>query len=100
MKPVVFHPSAQRELQEAVRYYDEQSLGLGRDLNQRVKLATETISNHPTRFAYLRRPPYRAVRLKRFPYLLIYVEFADRIWVVAVAHDKRRPDYWRHRMPA
>lgn len=100
MKPVVFHRLARQELLEAVTYYDEQSPGLGCDLNQRVKLAVAAISAHPSRFAYLASQPFRAVRLKRFPYSLIYAEFADRIWVAAIAHERRNPDYWRNRRPA
>lgn len=99
MKAVVFHPRARRELLEAVIYYDEQSVGLGRDLNNRVKLATAAIASHPTYFAFFRSPPFRAARLKRFPYLVIYLDLPDYIWVVAVAHERRRPDYWKHRKP-
>ncbi len=99
MKAVVFHPQARQELLEAVIYYDEQSLGLGRDLNNRVKLATASIARHPTQFAFLRAPPFRAVRLKRFPYLVIYLDLPDYIWMAAAAHEHRRPDYWKQRKP-
>ena len=39
----------------------------------------------------------RRVRLTRFPYLLPYREEPSRILVVAIAHAKRRPGYWRKR---
>jgi|JI10StandDraft_1071094.scaffolds.fasta_scaffold1585888_2 toxin ParE1/3/4 len=97
MKPVIIHRLAQKELHEAVTYYDQQSFGLGRDLNKRIKQAVETISTQPKRFAFLNQPPFRAVRLKRFPYRIIYAEHEDHIWVVAISHDKRHPDYWRKR---
>ena len=32
-----------------------------------------------------------------FPYRVVYYEDADELFVVAVAHDKRRPGYWSHR---
>ena len=35
---------------------------------------------------------------REFPYALIYVERPDRIMLLAVAHFKRRPDYWRERL--
>ena len=42
--------------------------------------------------------PYRWVRVRRFPYLLIFRrQSADVLMIVAVAHTSRRPGYWRHR---
>jgi hypothetical protein len=40
---------------------------------------------------------HACVRLTRFPYLVVYREDATRILVVAVAHEKRKPGYWRKR---
>jgi plasmid stabilization system protein ParE len=36
--------------------------------------------------------------IRRFPYSLLYVIEPDRIRVLAVAHQKRRPGYWRNRL--
>lgn len=36
--------------------------------------------------------------LIRFPYSILYVIEPDRIRVVAVAHQKRRPGYWSYRL--
>ena len=36
--------------------------------------------------------------LKKFPYLLIFLELPQAISVVAVAHGARRPGYWRSRL--
>jgi toxin ParE1/3/4 len=35
--------------------------------------------------------------IERFPYAIIYREFDDRIFIVAVAHGLRRPDFWKTR---
>ena len=38
------------------------------------------------------------VRLTRFPYLVVYRDDETRtLVVVAVAHEKRKPGYWRKR---
>jgi hypothetical protein len=29
--------------------------------------------------------------------IAFYAELEEAIWIVAVAHGKRRPDYWRRR---
>jgi plasmid stabilization system protein ParE len=39
----------------------------------------------------------RRVRLTRFPYLVAYREEVTRILVVAIAHGKQKPGYWRKR---
>jgi toxin ParE1/3/4 len=34
-----------------------------------------------------------------FPYAVLYVDKTDHVLVLAVAHFKRRPGYWRERLP-
>jgi plasmid stabilization system protein ParE len=41
----------------------------------------------------------RVWRLSRFPFHLVYVEDPAGVLVVAVAHHRRRPGYWRRRLP-
>ena len=41
----------------------------------------------------------RACPLHRFPYTVFYADLADRIWVAAVANQRRRPGYWMGRQP-
>lgn len=42
----------------------------------------------------------RFIRLKHFPYRLIYRILDTAIQVVAVAHERRKPGYWRRRVSA
>jgi hypothetical protein len=35
--------------------------------------------------------------VRRFPYVVVFVMLDDDIRVVAVAHAKRRPAYWKGR---
>jgi len=39
-------------------------------------------------------PRHRRVLVRRFPYSVVYLEKGGRLWVVAVAHAKRKPFYW------
>lgn len=59
--------------------------------------AVERISSAP-----MLCPPYlfgtRRYLLKRFPYLVVFRQIDDKIQVVAVAHGRRKPGYWRERM--
>ncbi len=36
--------------------------------------------------------------LKKFPYAVVFIVMAEEIRILAVAHGRRRPGYWRARM--
>jgi len=98
VKPLVFHRQAEEEYLAAVEYYERQRRGLGLDFQEEVERGTAAIRRDPERYpAY--EDPIRQFVLRRFPYSILYAELADRIWLVAVAHHKRRPGYWKRRKP-
>ncbi len=94
---VRFHRLAAREFREAQKWYESRQTGLSGDFVTEVDRALERITAHPDRWPiYLNR--FRRVRLRRFPYSIFYcLEKADLILVLAVAHVRRRPDYWLRR---
>lgn len=64
---------------------------------RKLDQAIDRISEGPERWAaYLHGT--RRYLLKRFPYLVVYRETATGLQVIAVAHAKRKPGYWRHRI--
>lgn len=97
MKPARFHPEAQLELDEAIAYYEERSPGVGIDLRNQVESVIPKIQLHPLRWSSSSHGT-RRFRLRKFPYSLVYLEMLDHIWLVAVAHHKRRPGYRRKRL--
>ena len=99
MNPVIFHPEAQAELDAAVAWYESQSPGLGLDLQAEVEAAVRMIQQQPQLHSLYKNTRCRKRILQRFPYNLFYIELADAIWIVAVAHHKRKPDYWTGRIP-
>ena len=56
------------------------------------------IMEFPLGFPVLYDPDSRSAKVVRFPYRVVYVVVASNIDVVAVAHAKRRPGYWRDRV--
>jgi plasmid stabilization system protein ParE len=40
-------------------------------------------------------PGVRRAHLRGFPYWVVYEEGAEAVTILAVAHEKRRPTYWR-----
>lgn len=97
MKPILFLSEAQAELDEAVVYYERQKAGLGLDLLSAVERALRNIQANPAWGAFYKSTECRHFLVRRFPYVIFYVELEDAMWILAVAHGKRRPDYWRGR---
>ena len=97
MKPTTFHPDADAEVTEAARYYESHSAGLGSELLGEVDRALSHILTNQEACQLIGRRARRK-SLWRFPYSLVYAIYPDRIRIVAFAHQKRRPFYWRKRM--
>ena len=88
---------AEVELREAVAYYEEKSRGLGLDLEAEIERSIRTIRDFPHSWP-VREDGRRRYLTHRFPYLVIYTYLKDRIWIIAIAHCKRRPGYWKDRI--
>ena len=78
-------------------YYEQQRLGLGRDLQQEVERATSRIQQHPQGFPQHHALGLRTYFLRRFPYTIFYLELADQIWIAVVAHQRRLALQQNHR---
>ena len=95
-------PEARQELRSAIAYYEEARPGVGRRFLQQVRKMFGEIRRAPERFARRRanriKEELRSVVLARFPYEIVFYCEPDEIVVVAVAHAKRRPGYWRKRL--
>lgn len=94
MKETIFHPEARAEMRESVEFYETRLYGLGFRFLSAVEQTAERISAHPEAGASLARE-FRKRIVPGFPYNIIYRVWEDYIYLVAVAHHRRRPGYWR-----
>ena len=104
MNGLRFLPQALREYLAGVRWYEQQREGLGAkfaaELEARLQLAVEVPGagrlelDAPERFAL------RWYKLRRFPFALLIGRAGSERVVVAVAHERRRPGYWKRRINA
>lgn len=99
MKPLVINEEATEELTEAISYFETRKRGLGVDLAAKVREAFLRIQKNPGFYPYHNQTRIQKYFVRRFPYIVFYTEFDDHIAVIAVAHQKRQPDYWRFRRP-
>lgn len=97
MKDYEFLEPAQIELEEEVKYYNEQQPGLGYDFAKEVADTIARILRYPEAWTKLSKRTRRC-RTKRFLYGIVYQIRGDKILVVAVSHLRRKPSYWRDRV--
>ncbi len=94
---VLFSPEARAEFEDAARYYDEQRQGLGDELRREIRNFLPQLRRSPLTFP-VERGDIRRLILARFPYKLLYSVEPDYVYVIAVAHRRRSPDYWIDRI--
>jgi plasmid stabilization system protein ParE len=92
-----FHPEAEQEFVEAAVYYERNVTGLGERFGSEVHHAIERLLEYPELGSPI-DADVRRLMLTRFPYFLIYSFTTDLLRVIAVAHTRRRPGYWRYRV--
>ena len=100
---IIFHREARLEAAEAARQYEAQRTGRGASFTYAVGDKLEDVAERP---GVARPEPdappgidARRVRVQRFPYALVLViQSPERAVLIAVAHDKREPGYWHHRV--
>jgi plasmid stabilization system protein ParE len=93
---IEFHEDAEKEFKEATAFYaiEEQSLALAfvGAVEQTVSRIADNPESSPLVAGRVRR-----MRVHRFPYSVLYSVLPDRVRIIAVAHERRRPFYWRDR---
>ncbi len=93
MTPPTFHPLAERELLDAIDWYAGKARGLGAEFLERVTEGLDHIRSFPESCPVLLGRARRKT-LRQFPYSID----STGIFVLAIAHQKRRIDYWKDRI--
>jgi plasmid stabilization system protein ParE len=92
------HSLASLELTEAVRWYESKRAGLGGELLDEFSASLTRLTRRPESGNPISADQKtRRLLMTRFPYQVVYRIRSSDIVVVALAHLKRRPGYWKHR---
>src|SRR5262245_3317411 len=92
-----FLKPAEVEIEEAITYLDQQRQGLGDRFEQDLESTVTFVTAHP-RSGKALTERVRKFPFRKFPYNVIYVIDETEIIIVAVAHHRRRPEYWLGRL--
>ena len=99
MKASTVHRLAKREIREAISYYQHtDDLALADDFQAKLRTALIEVRQNPQRYSRWKDTIARKHRMERFPYLIFYVDYPERVRILAVAHTSRRPGYWKTRI--
>ncbi len=97
MKTLVFLPEAEREMIEAASHYQSQAPGLGLDYLSEIERAVKAIAESPDTWPVIEGELRRRL-VRRFPFGLLYRIDPEEVVIIAVAHLRKRPGYWRERV--
>jgi plasmid stabilization system protein ParE len=94
---VGFHPDARRDLREGADYYDLERPGLGTEFLDEVEQEMRRVIEYPEASPVV-LGRMRKCAISRFPYTIVYSTRDGGVYVAAIAHNSRRPFYWRDRL--
>lgn len=94
---LVLLPEAEGDLEEAIDHYIEDATAtVAAQLQREVQRVAALICEWPN-LGHTVGTGARTFGLKRFPYQLVYRLTADAVVIIAIAHERRDPRYWRDR---
>jgi plasmid stabilization system protein ParE len=91
-----FHPEALEEYQIALEWYHARSSQASYRFEAEVERVLASVAADPDLFPKFDEA-HRFAMLRRFPFSLIYESRGGQIEVMAMAHSRRQPGYWRDR---
>ena len=91
-----FHPYAKTELNKAIDYYEAFQPGLGLEFAKECYLTIYRIIKYPKAWAPLSKNTRRCLT-NRFPYGIIYQILEKEVFIIAVMHLNKKPNYWKER---
>jgi plasmid stabilization system protein ParE len=94
---VRFHPAAAQDVESTYECYAARDASAADGFREELRQAVDAVTANPHAW-----PRYgsrvRHYVFPRYPFSLVYLVRGDDIQVVAVAHGRRRPGYWRSRL--
>jgi hypothetical protein len=93
------HAEASNEALAAATWYEERRAGLGGEFLQAASEAVRSIAANPVAWPVTRgNRRVRRFLMPHFPYCVLFAVGNEHVLIVAFAHLRRKPGYWRHRL--
>lgn len=95
--PLDVHPDARREALEAYQWYAQRSEDAAEIFQDELQAAGAAIQKAPELWGHYLFGTRRYL-MKRYPFVIVYRVGSHRIEILAVAHGRRKPGYWKGRL--
>jgi mRNA-degrading endonuclease RelE of RelBE toxin-antitoxin system len=86
---------ARKEIRDGFDFYNHEKSGLGSEFLDELKRSLLRVSDNPFAWPKLSKNTRKCI-VHRFPFVIIYSCDNDELIVHAVAHFRRKPDYWKY----
>lgn len=93
---IIFVPEAKDEFLDAISYDEEAREGLGQRFKDEADRCIIWMTEHSGLYR-VRSGGYRRINLRAFPYYIPFIIRGSTLWVLAVVHSARKPEYWINR---
>jgi len=94
---VTTHPEALDEIEDAMDWLSRDSNWAPEQFLAEYDAHVAKIKARPDSYRKVHRE-FRRLNLNRFRHAIIYRLRGNDIYIIAVMHEKRHPDYWKHRV--
>ncbi|MBX9787663.1 MAG: type II toxin-antitoxin system RelE/ParE family toxin [Pirellulales bacterium] len=94
--PIEFIADAEHDVDDAFNWYFARSTEAASRFLVALRNSIELIAAGPEHWP-LYAETTRSCPLRKFPYRVVFVVMSDRVRVVAVTHERRKPGYWNKR---
>lgn len=94
---IILIPPSDKEMEEAIDYYNDQMPGLGEQFYNAFLSSVDYISISPDAWRKVGSNT-RRINIKRFPYLILYVLDGNDILITCIAHQHRNPTYYANKI--
>ena len=95
---LILTESAQKDLDDAFQWYEEQDPGLGKEFIRCVDAKIANLSRNPLYYQIVKNERVRRALVSRFPFSIYFVSEEEVIIIFAILHQRRSPEFWKSRM--
>lgn len=96
---IIISTEAEKDTNEAYWYYEKEKSGLGDRFLVELGKFYKKIEHHPTYYSFVdEEKTFRALKLKVFPYKIIYEIAGEELYVFAVHHTSKHDDHLLNRL--
>jgi hypothetical protein len=93
---IEFHPDVFEDIRGSYKWYEEKLTSLGGNFLNEIENGLISIQNFPDMWCSFEHDFKRYI-LSKFPFSIIYKYRNNTIFVVAIMHNSRKPNYWKTR---